>query len=851
MKFSGIGHFGIEAIHKILTLSVSIAAIWVLLILLFVGGVVAAETRPDQGIIEWQKQTSTQNETNSLIKKQPNNDLLYRTVRVGVYENQPKIYIDENGVVSGIFAIILEEIAQLEKWKLIYVPCEWQECLEFLKSGRIDLMPDVAFSYERDEQFDFHEEEVVSSWSVVYANNKKQMSNISDLNGRRIAVLKGSIQQTVMEQMANGFSFNIAVSEAKSFEEAFTLVADGIVDAVASNHFYGNYYYREYGLVKTPIVFNPVSLYFATASDSNPDLLKAIDNNLRTMKSKPGSVYYSALVRWMEKPPKVIVPQYFIWIISGVGGGLVLAIVLILLLRWQVRIGTRNLVHANKMLGESEQKFRELFHQHAAVKLLIDPDDGSIVEANKAAEEFYGWSGEQLRRMRIQDINILTPEQVKTEMAKAANLRRIYFEFRHRLANGSIRDVAVFSSRIDIQGRPLLHSIIHDITERRNLEDRLQQAQKMEAVGRLAGGVAHDYNNMLGVILGYTELALEKTRPADPLHDDLKEIFNAARRSTELTRQLLAFSRKQTVHPKVLDLNETLKGMFKMLRRLLGEDIDLTWLPADGLWPIKIDPTQVDQILANLCVNARDAITDVGKVTIETSNITFDEAYCADNPGFLPGEFVLLAVSDDGCGMDKETMDHAFEPFFTTKSINKGTGLGLATVYGIVKQNDGFINIYSEPEIGTTFRLYFPRYAGKADTINTTIMSEIPQGQGEVVLLVEDDQAIRKMSGKMLENLGYQVLPANSPGEAMRLADEYAGGIHLLITDVIMPEMNGSDLASRLSALYPETKTLFMSGYTAEVIAHRGVLDDGVNFIQKPFSQKDLAAKVREVLDRK
>ena len=394
-------------------------------------------------------------------------------------------------------------------------------------------------------------------------------------------------------------------------------------------------------------------------------------------------------------------------------------------------------------------------------------------------------------------------------------------------------------------------AVIRDITEQLRLAAQLRQAQKMESVGRLAGGVAHDYNNMLSVIIGYTELAMDKVDQSDPLHADLNAIFNAAQRSIEITRQLLAYARKQTIQPAVLDMNETVEGMLKILRRLIGEDIDLAWLPEKGLWPVKMDSTQVDQILANLFVNARDAITGVGKITIETHMVALDEAYCADHTGFVPGEFVLLAVSDTGCGMDKEILNIIFEPFFTTKDANQGTGLGLATVYGIVKQNNGFINVYSEPGNGTTFKIYLPRHKGEAGKIREETVAEIPSSRGETVLLVEDEPEIMKMSRRMLEKLGYQVLATGTPSEAVRLARELAGKIHLLITDVVMPKMNGRDLADQLHAIYPDIKTLFMSGYTAAVIAHRGVLEGGMHFIQKPFSIKDLSLKVRATLDQK
>ena len=384
--------------------------------------------------------------------------------------------------------------------------------------------------------------------------------------------------------------------------------------------------------------------------------------------------------------------------------------------------------------------------------------------------------------------------------------------------------------------------------ERKKLEAQLTQAQKMESVGRLAGGVAHDYNNMLSLIIGYTELAQDKTDSNDPLQEDLHEILSAARRSADITRQLLAFARRQTINPAVIDLNETVEAMLKMLRRLIGEDIDLFWQPGAGQMSILMDPSQVDQLLANLCVNARDAISGVGRLTIETDRVRFDAQYCAEHVGFIPGDFVMLAVNDDGCGMDKDTLENVFEPFFTTKDVGQGTGLGLSTVFGIVKQNNGFINVYSEPGKGTTFRIYLPPHAGDESAMKAENDVEIPSGQGETVLIVEDETSILKLARTILERLGYTVLTASTPGKAMTLAETHAGQIHLLITDVVMPEMNGRELAETLQARHSGIKVLFMSGYTANVIAHRGVLDAGVNFIQKPFSNRDLALKVHNAL---
>ncbi len=384
--------------------------------------------------------------------------------------------------------------------------------------------------------------------------------------------------------------------------------------------------------------------------------------------------------------------------------------------------------------------------------------------------------------------------------------------------------------------------------ERAHLEAQLQHAQKMESVGRLAGGVAHDFNNMLMVILGHAETALSRVEPAQPLHADLLEIIRAGERSADITRQLLAFARKQTIAPKVLDLNEALEGMLNMLRRLIGENIDFAWLPGRNLWPVRVDPSQIDQILANLCVNARDAIAGVGKITIETRNSTLDSTYCASHRGAVPGDYVHISVSDNGCGMNKDTLLHVFEPFFTTKGLGKGTGLGLATVYGAVKQNNGFLNVDSQPDQGTTFTIYLPRHIGMLEHAPAENPEEPARGGLETILLVEDEPAILRLAALSLEAQGYTVLAAATPREAIQLAEECVGNVDLLMTDVILPEMNGRDLAKHLLSLFPMMKRLFMSGYTADVIARHGVLDSGVHFIQKPFSMNTMAAKVHEML---
>ncbi|MEI6209259.1 MAG: PAS domain S-box protein [Desulfuromonadales bacterium] len=480
--------------------------------------------------------------------------------------------------------------------------------------------------------------------------------------------------------------------------------------------------------------------------------------------------------------------------------------------------------------------------------------EGHFLRLNPEWEKVLGYSLAELEGRLFLDL--VHPDDMESTLSAISKLgaqeQVVSFVNRYLCKDGSFRWI---EWRSQPQG-DLIYAAARDITEtiltekeKSNLEAQLQQAQKMESVGRLAGGVAHDFNNMLTVILGHTQLALMDTKLTDPLKNHLEEIRIAADRSADLTRQLLAFARKQTIDPKVLDLNEVVSGMLKMLQRLIGEGVNLNWHPASNLWNVEVDPSQINQILANLCVNARDSISNIGKITIETDNNVIDDEYCANHAGFTVGEYVRLSVSDNGSGMSKETLSQIFEPFFTTKGLGEGTGLGLATVYGIVKQNKGFINVYSEPGLGTTFTIYLPRYVGSAQKINSKeTIKPARQGQ-ETILLVEDEQAILNITQMVLSKQGYNVLAANSPLEAIRFAGEHTSEIHLLMTDVVMPEMNGRDLAKKLQTLYPDLKCLYMSGYTANVIAHHGVLDTGLHFIQKPFNLNTLADKLREVFE--
>ena len=508
-----------------------------------------------------------------------------------------------------------------------------------------------------------------------------------------------------------------------------------------------------------------------------------------------------------------------------------------------------------RILRESEEKFSLAFDAGPDSININRLEDGLYVDVNKGFTEITGFTREDVLGRTSLEIGIWHDAadrmQMVEELKRNGNCNNFKAVFRKK--DGSLLHGLLSARIISLNKTPHIISITRDITANVKLEAQYLEAQKMESVGRLTGGVAHDFNNFLAVIMGYTEMAIGLTDPSQKVHTYLEKIYEAANRSADIIRQLLAFSRKQTIAPKVLDFNFAVEDMLKMLFRLIGENIDLVWVPAPISLPVKMDPAQISQILLNLCVNARDAIEESGKLIIKTNTLIVDKEYCAvtDTPDIIPGKYVVLSVSDNGCGMEQDVIDKIFEPFFTTKG-HFGTGLGLSTVYGIVKQNGGFINVDSHPCLGTTIKLYFQFHEGSpCESMLWRKGEEFDKpknGRGETILLVEDDKDMLHLSSIILEELGYRVLRANSPYEALRLAKRRTHEIDLLITDVIMPEMNGKELSHQLLSQYPTLKLMYMSGYPGDVIAHHGVFKERTHFLQKPFSSKELSVRVREVL---
>ncbi|ADH85354.1 response regulator [Desulfurivibrio alkaliphilus] len=785
------------------------------------------------------------------------------TIRVAAFNYYPAIFLDTDSKVRGFYVDMLDEIASREQINFEYVFGSWDQGLERLRSGDVDLVTSAAYSEERSAFMDFGNQVLLTVWGELYVRQDSPPMSICELRDKTIAVMRQDHNALAFKEHLSKFDISSRFIEFSDFDEVFQAVSNGLVAGGVVNSLFGDAAGDKYRLQTSGIAFNPFDIYFATGKGRNPELLALLDRYLFTWRQDSSSVYYQARLKWgAVQDPEKIVPPWIIDLAILLVSLLGLGLAFIVLLRHRVSVATSNLKEREAMLQESNEMNRLLLNSTVEAIYGLD-NDGTCTFCNAACVRMLGYQKpEQLIGRKMHEmIHHSYPDGKPMPIHECRLLRNNSKEIHENAviwrADGTSFPVEYWSHPIFQDGKVLgIVASFIDITDRRRAEAekeklylQLSQAQKMESVGRLAGGVAHDFNNMLTVIIGNIEMSMRYPAMDDAKHVMLHEALTAARRSAEITRQLLAFSRKQMAAPKVLDLNDTVQVGLKMIRRLIDEDIDLAWKPGAELWPVKIDPTQIDQVLLNLCANARDAIAGVGRITIATDNMTLVESDCAQHQELRPGYYVLLVVSDDGCGMDEVTLSHLFEPFFTTKKVGHGTGLGLATVYGVVEQNHGLIQVDSKPGRGTTFKIYLPRHDVPIESAPKEKKGPAIIRGNETVLLVEDETAMLKVVELTLKKWGYTVLAANTPAAAMRLAEEHRGQVDLLITDVVMPQMNGRELARKLKAGYPEIKHLFMSGYNDEIIAHQGMVDESVNFIEKPFSMEVLAAKIRDVLD--
>ncbi len=893
-------------------------------------------------------------------------------IKVGVYQNEPLVFVDDSGP-QGIFVNILNYIGKEEAWQIEYIPCMWDECLTKLENGEIDLLPSIAYSNKRSEIYDFNQQTVLTNWGQLYIPHNSTIQSFLDLQNSTIAVLENDIHYHKFAELLTQFEIPVNFIETDSYDEVLALVEQEKVRAGLVNRIYGVQHENEYNIDKSAIMFNPIEVRFAASKGQNEQLLQTIDVHLTALKHNPESIYHQTINKWLTGLDRTeTLPDWLLWVLSG--AGLLIAVFFVgnMTLRKQVHSRTAE-------LAVSESRYRNLI-KNAPIGIVAFDRTGNINTVNPAllsvlgspsAESTMqfnmftfpplvkaGWSRliEQCMESgqtvsaempytsawnkttwlrahftpTVNDHNIImggqglvediTPlrealtalekerEELRTvlqsisdyvwsadvvdgemkyryyspvveqitgyppnffmqgvkqgwlsiihpqDVARVENNAKKYLagqlvnhEYRIIRADGNVKWLhGATSPTLDEEGRVIrLDGVVSDITERKQLEEQLHQAQKMEAIGTLAGGIAHDFNNMLTAVMGYTGLTLQMLPPDSSVRPDIESIERIAHRGANLVRQLLAYARRQIIEPKVINLNELLLNTAQMLKRLISEDIELVTLTSAAHDKVNIDPGQIEQVLFNLVVNARDAMPTGGKIIIKTQDSHLKEEYARQNSVITPGHYVMLTVADTGTGMTETVKNRLFEPFFTTKEVGKGSGLGLATCIGIIRQNKGHITVQSRLGEGTTFEIYLPlAEKGVTEPVTGSDVECLPRGT-ETILLVEDEEMVRELAWRTLEQQGYKILQAGNGKDALQVSQKYIDDpIHLLLTDIVMPQMGGLELADIMKNRRPQTKILFITGYS-DKISIRSI----GNFLQKPFSPTTLACKVREILD--
>lgn len=793
-----------------------------------------------------------------------------RSLKTIIIDNyQPYTFMNEKGSPDGFSVEIVKAVATVMDLDLEIRADTWEQATKELERGTIDLLPMMAYSVERDKKFDFSVPYTIAYDAIFHRSGDKSLGSLKDLSGKTVIVMNKDVAHDYI--LSSGLSETMRLQLVDSLPEALRQLASGKGDAAIMPKLVGIITLRKLNLSNiepSPSLIDRYTRPFSIAvKEGDQALLERLNQGLSIIKNT--GQYDAIYKKWFGALEDPHIPsKSALQLISLAGIFLIAFAAWNVSLKHQVKSRTKDLeaeVAERKLkeeaLRESEERYAGLVEGTQDLISRID-SEGRLVFVNRTSGNVFGLSPDEC--MGRQTFDFVHPED------KARTMEWFRECVASRAAEGSIenRQIAIGGRVHHMQWRSTFHydgqwnlvsvdGIARDITDRKRaeaekekLQAQLRQAMKMEAVGRLAGGIAHDFNNLLTAIIGNVSMAQAKLSTDDPVTGVLMEANKAADRAAALTQQLLAFSRKQIIEPKVLNLNDLIADLNAMLVRLIREDIKIRILPGKDLGVVKVDMGQFQQVLVNLVVNARDAMPGGGKIVIETSNVELDDGYCSMHPYVKPGRFVMVAVSDTGHGMSEEVKAHIFEPFFTTKAKGSGTGLGLATTYGAVKQAGGSIEVYSEVGMGTTFKIYLPRVEGEASKL---VRDDQPQkilGGTETVLLVEDEDIVRDMCVRVLDEFGYRVLQASNGKEAIVLSKGHGGRIDLLITDVVMPGMNGSELATQLIPHRPEMRVLFTSGYTEDAIVHHGVLDDDVYFLGKPYSPSALAKKIREVLDK-
>lgn len=775
---------------------------------------------------------------------------------------QPFVFLDANDHMTGLasdYMSLLESKLGVHFQRRRF--SSLKDIFEKVRSGEVHIVNAITKTPERATFLAFTDPYINVPNVIVVQKERLGRLNENDLSGLRVSLVKEYAVTEYINREVPGLIPDVVPDVLSALlNVSFGRSEAAIIDLASASFLISQ---KQVTNLRVAGSVN-FDILLGIGSPINEPVLSAILQ--KGCRAISDAERQEILQRWVNISNGIFFADRRFWTVIAAALSILLTILVAILvwnrtLRKRVALRTEALEKKTAALQKSEASLRRAASAGKVGLWDWDIRTGQVVCSHEWTHQI-GYEDDELEARYEAWESLLHPEDLertikvlKASLVSPGNPYKAEFRLRHK--DGSYRWIlAVGDVEFDEQGVAVRMLGSHvDITAMKqaeamksDLEAQLMQAQKMESVGRLAGGVAHDFNNMLGVILGYSDIAKEQVDLSHPLHAALEEIHKAAERSADLTRQLLTFARKQTVTPEVLDLNSTVGNMLRMLRRLIGENIHLEWQPGPDLWPVRMDPAQIDQMLVNLCVNARDSIGEAGTITISTSNIICGVDR-SRHPEHVPGEYVNLTVKDSGAGMDKDTVANIFEPFFTTKASGEGSGLGLPTVYGIVKQNNGFINVRSEPGKGAAFEICLPRHLERS-VAGEALKKEKPEPEPDhgTILVVEDEPGVLKMITVMLKMQGYTVLSAASAGDAVLLAKDHAEEIQLLIIDMILPESNGLDLSKKLHSIAPDMQRLFMSGYPANMVAAQGILDESVDYIQKPFSKNALISKVREIL---
>ncbi len=786
-------------------------------------------------------------------------------LKVGVYDNKPLVFTDSDGEVKGFLIDILEHIGSKEGWDITYVPGTWTECLERLEKGEIDLLVGIEYSRERNRIYDFTYEKMTSNWGVVYTNKDFDINQIVSLDHKKIAVLHDDVHYDVLRQLAIQYGLKCRFIEAYEYDAILELVDRKRVDAGVVNRLFGLEFERQYNVNRSSVIFSPTEVHFAVPKKKHRKLIETIDNYVMNLKSDKRSIYHQSLDKWTPADAKWELPKWLIGILAVGGGLLLLFFTTGLILRAQVKAKTAELSVANKELRgeiverkrvEEALRFTQFTVDHAGDAVFWMGSNAQFIYVNEAACRSLGYSREELLSMTVHDIDPNFPAEVWPDHWEEVKQRGSFIvESQYRTKPGGVYPVEITVNYIEFEGKEYNCAFARDISERKKaeqdrdrLESQLLHAQKMEAIGTLAGGIAHDFNNLLQAVQGYAELLLLRRGEQEPGYRELKEISRAAIRGGELTQQMLTFSRREESKLRPIDLNREVLNVKELLQRTIPKMIDIELHLASKLKTINGDPGQIEQILMNLTVNAKDSMPEGGKLLIATENVLLDEEFCKTHLGAKPGEYILLAISDTGQGMSKETLEHIFEPFYTTKGVGEGTGLGLAMVYGIVKSHRGYITCYSEPGEGTTFKIYLPVIEQEGTLVASEETVTAVTGGTGTILLVDDEDFVRELGEQILLKFGYTAITAADGETALEVYRKEPERIDLIILDLIMPGIGGRRCLQELLEIDPHAKVLIASGYSPDGPTKEILQAGAKGFVRKPYEMRQLLAAVREVL---